>query len=66
MSDSIEESERLTIIKPVTGWEIADFKELKAYRDLFFFLVWRDIKVLYAQTVLGLSLIHISEPTRRH
>lgn len=55
MSDSIEESERLTIIKPVTGWEIADFKELKAYRDLFFFLVWRDIKVLYAQTVLGFS-----------
>jgi lipopolysaccharide transport system permease protein len=55
MSDSIEESERLTIIKPVTGWEIADFKELKAYRDLFFFLVWRDVKVLYAQTVLGFS-----------
>ena len=55
MSDSIEESERLTIIKPVTGWEIADFKELKAYRDLFYFLVWRNIKVLYAQTVLGFS-----------
>jgi len=32
-----------------------DFKELKRYRDLFYFLVWRDIKVLYAQTILGFS-----------
>ena len=30
-----------------------NFKELNEYRDLFFFLVWRDIKVLYAQTILG-------------
>lgn len=44
----------VTIIKPRSGWQIIDFKELKEYRDLFFFLVWRDIKVLYAQTVLGL------------
>lgn len=43
----------VTIIKPRSGWQIIDFKELKEYRDLFFFLVWRDIKVLYAQTVLG-------------
>ena len=32
-----------------------DFAELRSYRDLFYFLVWRDIKVLYAQTVLGFS-----------
>ena len=32
-----------------------DFKELFEYRDLFYFLVWRDIKVLYAQTILGFS-----------
>ena len=32
-----------------------DFAELNSYRDLFYFLVWRDIKVLYAQTVLGFS-----------
>lgn len=44
----------VTIIKPRSGWQIIDFKELKEYRDLFFFLVWRDIKILYAQTVLGL------------
>jgi lipopolysaccharide transport system permease protein len=45
----------VTIIKPSTGWRLIDFKELAEYRDLFFFLVWRDIKVLYAQTILGLS-----------
>lgn len=45
----------VTVIKPRSGWQVIDFKELKEYRDLFFFLVWRDIKVLYAQTILGFS-----------
>ena len=42
-------------IKPASGWQVIDFKELKEYRDLFYFMVWRDIKVLYAQTILGFS-----------
>ena len=49
------EQEQVTVIEPRTGWQIIDFKEMKEYRDLFFFLVWRDVKVLYAQTILGLS-----------
>jgi lipopolysaccharide transport system permease protein len=44
-----------TIIKPETGWQLIDFRELKEYRDLFYFLVWRNIKVLYAQTILGFA-----------
>ena len=48
-------TESVTIIKPRYGWQIIDFGELKEYRDLFYFLVWRDIKVLYAQTILGFS-----------
>lgn len=44
-----------TIIEPRSGWQFINFKELKEYRDLFFFLVWRDIKILYAQTILGFS-----------
>jgi len=55
MSPPVSESERVTVIEPASGWEFPDFKELKAYQDLFYFLVWRDIKVLYAQTVLGFS-----------
>ena len=34
---------------------MVDFGELISYRDLFYFLVWRDIKVLYAQTILGFA-----------
>lgn len=45
----------ITTIKPRTGWQVIDFKELMDYRDLFFFLVWRDVKVLYAQTILGFA-----------
>jgi lipopolysaccharide transport system permease protein len=40
-------------IKPKKGWQLIDFRELKEYRDLFYFLVVRDIKVKYKQTVLG-------------
>lgn len=43
----------VVIIEPQTGWKMLSFAELNRYRDLFFFLVWRDIKVLYAQTILG-------------
>lgn len=45
--------EPLIHIKPKKGWQVIDFKELKQYRDLFYFLVVRDIKVKYKQTVLG-------------
>lgn len=48
-------NEPITVIAPMTGWQVINFRELIEYRDLFFFLVWRDIKVLYAQTILGFS-----------
>ena len=48
-------NERVTVIKPKTGWQIIDFNELIAYKDLFYFLIWRDVKVMYAQTILGFS-----------
>lgn len=44
-----------TIIEPHSSWWSLDFAELRQYKDLFSFLVWRDIKVLYAQTILGFS-----------
>jgi lipopolysaccharide transport system permease protein len=47
--------EPVLVIEPATGWQFINFKELKEYRDLFFFLVWREIKVMYAQTILGFS-----------
>lgn len=42
-----------TVIEAQPKWRVIDWKELRQYRDLFYFLVWRDIKILYKQTVLG-------------
>ncbi len=44
-----------TIIEPPRGWQLVDWRELFQYRDLFYFLVSRDVKVLYKQTVLGFA-----------
>ena len=41
------------VIRPKKGWQLIDLKELVAYRDLFYFLVLREIKVRYKQTILG-------------
>jgi lipopolysaccharide transport system permease protein len=40
-------------IAPSQGWVSLKLHELWEYRELFYFLVWRDIKVRYKQTVLG-------------
>lgn len=42
-----------TVIQPTKGWIKIDFRELWRYRELFYFLVWRDIKVRYKQSLLG-------------
>ena len=44
-----------TRIEPTKGWVAVKFKELWAYRELLFFLTWRDVLVRYKQTVLGAS-----------
>lgn len=43
----------LIIIKPSRGWVSLKLHELWEYRELLYFLTWRDIKVRYKQTVLG-------------
>ncbi len=43
----------ITIVEGVGGWQSINFGELWQYRDLFLFLTWRDIRVRYAQSVLG-------------
>jgi lipopolysaccharide transport system permease protein len=43
------------VIEPRPGWRLIDFRELRQYKDLFYFLVLRDIKVIYKQTVLGFT-----------
>ena len=41
------------LIKPKTHWWKVDFKELWRFRDLTYFFAWRDFKVKYKQTVIG-------------
>jgi lipopolysaccharide transport system permease protein len=43
----------VTIIKPSKGWISLRLGDLWEYRELLYFLTWRDIKVRYKQTVLG-------------
>ena len=43
----------VTIIRPSKGWSAVELAPLWEYRELLYFLIWRDIKVRYKQTVLG-------------
>src|SRR6187431_1204439 len=40
-------------IEPPHGWVALKLGEIWAYRDLLYFLVWRDVKVRYKQTAIG-------------
>jgi lipopolysaccharide transport system permease protein len=44
-----------TIIRPKKTWSFKDFKEIWQYRELLYFLTWRDLKVRYKQTVVGVA-----------
>ena len=43
----------ITVIEPRPGWRPIQLAEIWQYRDLLFFLAWRDVKVRYKQTILG-------------
>lgn len=42
-----------TVIRPAGGWQPVDVGELWRFRELVFFLAWRDVKIRYKQTLLG-------------
>jgi lipopolysaccharide transport system permease protein len=44
-----------TVIGPPSGWQLINFAELWQFRDLLYFLAWRDVKVRYKQTLLGVA-----------
>ena len=45
----------VTIIEPAHGWVPLKLGELLEYREVLFFLIWRDVKVRYRQTLIGAS-----------
>jgi lipopolysaccharide transport system permease protein len=47
--------EPLFVIEPNKAWSAVDLKDLWAFRELLYFLTWRDVKVRYKQTELGVA-----------
>src|SRR5215831_20172030 len=47
------EKKGVTLLEPPRGWQGLDLREIWRFRDLLYFLIWRDVKVRYKQTVLG-------------
>jgi lipopolysaccharide transport system permease protein len=43
------------LIRPISGWVPINLRDLWEYRELLYFLTWRDIKVRYKQTALGMG-----------
>jgi len=48
-------TDNLTVIEAQSSVRLIDWRELWRYQDLFYFLVWRDIKTRYAQSILGVG-----------
>ncbi len=46
-------TEEVIVLRPSRGWSALNLRDLWLYRELIYFLTWRDIKVRYKQTVLG-------------
>jgi len=46
-------TEPLVVIQPSKKWNLLSLSDIWAYRELLFFLTWRDVKVRYKQTALG-------------
>jgi lipopolysaccharide transport system permease protein len=55
MPEVAGDAEPVTVIRPSHGWRAVNLREVWAYRELLYFLVWRDIKVRYKQTAFGAS-----------
>lgn len=45
----------ITEIKPSGAWHKFDLRDMWAYRELLYFLTWRDVKIRYKQTAIGIA-----------
>jgi lipopolysaccharide transport system permease protein len=51
----VPEPSYVIVVEPPSGWRALDPRELWEYRELLYFLVWRDVKVRYKQTFIGVG-----------
>ncbi|MBA3715144.1 MAG: ABC transporter permease [Pyrinomonadaceae bacterium] len=49
--------EPLFVIEPSNSWVAINLRDLWGYRELLYFLMWRDVKVRYKQTALGITWV---------
>src|SRR5713226_6421597 len=49
--------EPLATMEPSRSWGVFDVRDLWTYRELLYFLIWRDLKVRYKQTLLGVGWV---------
>ncbi|MFW9875818.1 MAG: ABC transporter permease, partial [Candidatus Thorarchaeota archaeon] len=54
MSEVNTSNANVTIIKPIRGFLNINVREIWRYRELFYTLTWRDVKVRYKQTIFGI------------
>ena len=63
MTDNVKEDyfghKHRTVIEPPGSWLSINFKELWAYRELLFILAWRDVSILYKQSIVGIGWVII-------
>jgi len=55
MNSSPDSISQTIVITRKSGWQLIDWRELIEYRDLFYFLIKRDVLTIYKQTVLGFT-----------
>ena len=53
MSEIVKSEPTTVYIKPSTGLAALNLRDLWIYRELVYFMIWRDVKVRYKQTMLG-------------
>jgi lipopolysaccharide transport system permease protein len=51
----VSDERPVIVIEPKAVWKLIDWRECVEYRDLLYFLVLRDVTVLYKQTILGVA-----------
>lgn len=61
--DGLPGTRHKKVLRPRSGWQPVDLAEIWRYRELLFFLIWRDVKVRYKQTVLGAAWAVIQPAT---
>jgi len=45
----------MSVYEPTYGWLSLRLREIWNYRELLYFLTWRDVKIRYKQTALGVA-----------